>query len=85
VTAPKEATMSERRTWPKVPKHIRRIYGSRRAFKAQKRRERRAVEKALSELRCGCAFIPESVSHLNAIAYHLDALYNNMRVSNWGR
>lgn len=68
-----------------MPRHILRMYGTSRAFKAQKRRDLRALFKAFGDFRRGCAFVPGSHEPVREIEKALVRLYNGARVANWGR
>lgn len=65
------------------PKHA---YASVHEFRALKRRQVRAVLKALEELRMGCAYLPDSggfrVPHLIA---QFELLKDAMTVKRWGK
>ncbi len=62
-----------------LPVHI---AGTLRQFKARKRREWRAIEKAAEVYRRGCAFAPVRTGALWAI---LEAGRDALSVKNWGR
>jgi hypothetical protein len=63
------------------PKHA---YPNARSFKAQKRRDLRALVKAADEFRMGCAYVPDqdAVSSLFAA---IECLQSAMSAKIWGR
>ena len=70
---------------PHFPQHIRRQYGSSRAFKAQKRRDLQALRRALDDFSVGCTYVPGGSEQMDVMRKTWCILYNNMREKKWGR
>ena len=71
----------------KVPRHIAEQYdGGARGFRTAKRRQLRALVKALEELRLGCAYFPDNgIRAVEAIAKQAKDLRRSLSIESWGR
>ena len=70
----------------RIPPYIAEKYkGGSRGFKATKRRQLKALEKAFCELRLGCAHIPGYPSHVSNIAHGIRELKEATCEKAWGR
>lgn len=69
-----------------VPEYVAKQYeGGARGFRAEKRRQLRALEKAYIELRIGCAFFPGGQNSMDDIEVALNELQTALSVKNWGK
>lgn len=69
----------------KIPPHIITEYGSARAFRSEKRKLVKEVQRVFEELRRGCAFFPNGARGIDAIHYEMEILKRELSVKNWGR
>lgn len=69
----------------KISDFIADLYGSRRAFRAEKRRQVREVERALGNLRNGCAYLPNGTVEVDQITAAVKVLRQITSVKEWGR
>jgi hypothetical protein len=60
-------------------------YSTLRGFKATKRRDAAAVERALNELRTGCAYVPNIPDEIDAVMKTVRAWRIALSVKEWGR
>jgi isoaspartyl peptidase/L-asparaginase-like protein (Ntn-hydrolase superfamily) len=68
-----------------VPAHVVAIHGSARKFKATKRRQLRAAQKALDALRGGCAYFPCGSGPVDRAAGALAEIEQSISAEYWGR
>lgn len=69
-----------------VSRYLTRTYGSVHKFRAQKRREARALRRAFNDLWYGCAFLPNDAQrHVGALRVALMELERGLSVKEWGR
>lgn len=69
-----------------LPQYIVDQYGSTREYKQTKRRQIRALEKALKDLRGGCAYLPnEGYRLFDQISFNVKDLRDITSLKNWGR
>ena len=68
-----------------VPKFIASRYGSgARGFRAEKRRQMRALEKAYKELRNGSAYFPSGIPQMTALESAIESVKQDISRKNWG-
>lgn len=71
---------------PNFPEHMLRYYGSRRGFKQTKRKQLRAVDKALDDFRTGCAYLPvREYRTTMRLLSDVEDLKCKLSVKKWGR
>ena len=69
-----------------IPKHIVKRYGSKRAFKSKKRQALKKLQKALKDLRTGCAFLPaDGLAKVHEIQELADSIEKRISIKEWGR
>jgi len=69
-----------------VPSHISRKYKQgAHGFRAEKRRQGMALDKALDDLRFGCAFFPCGSEPIEKIDELIAVIRQSISVKNWGR
>ena len=69
-----------------IPKYVAQQYqGGARGFKSEKRKQLRALKKALDNLRAGAAFFPCGSAPVYVIAEQVDVIAQAISVKNWGR
>lgn len=68
----------------KLPEHVIKQYGSSRGFRQRKRQELRRLKTALSQLRLGCAYLPNGPASVERIDYEVKMLERDLSIKNWG-
>jgi hypothetical protein len=58
---------------------------TRRLWKALKRRQLRALDKAVDDLRMGCAYFPDGAQRVETISKEVAALRRELSAMEWGR
>lgn len=58
---------------------------TRRLWKALKRRQLRTLDRALDDLRMGCAYFPGGAQRVEAISDQVKALRAELSAKEWGR
>ena len=59
--------------------------GRRRGFKQTKRKNLRALRRALNDLRMVCAYFPEGATRVDVIDQQIKALEWELSLKSWGR
>jgi len=74
-------------TWPKgkVPQHIVQMHGTSRAWKRLKRKEVKAVLRAMEDLRLGSAYLPCGLKPVYAAIKALREIEQSVTEKSWGR
>ena len=69
----------------RVPRHLVQLYGSATAFRREKRRQIRDVERALSNLMLGCSYLPTGSKPVEVMRTACAEVKKALRVQEWGR
>ena len=70
----------------KVPKFIAKKYElGARGFKSEKRQQLRMLNRILSDLRIGCAYLPCGTRPVDDIQKQINIMLESLSVKNWGR
>lgn len=67
-----------------VPKHVRKMFGSERAFKRAKRKQAAQLLKLVGQLRVGCAYLPGGEDAVHRLQKDADYLAEITSRNEWG-